>query len=251
MNKNQWERKVKETHESFERWSVSASMNWEDHASQIRTADWAIPQCRDAFLLGDASDCFLGERGGTYMRFLWDNAFRLKQRGIYESALVCAYGCSTLGFVGWPNSHVASLFALADIGKLREAGDPIPGGDTFTICRGVAGLKKRQRTFPSLTGDYWTAAWYAVRFVHKNSTVFHAEVPREDILFYIDGPEKEFVVMCPPNPIALDVDWKKVGEEAKERHRIALSYGFGGQVAGLEPEDNKARKLSLYNRSST
>lgn len=240
MDKKQWERKVKETHESFERWSVSVSMNWEDLASQIITVDWAIQQCRDAFIRGDASGCFLGESGGTYLRFLWDNAFRLKQRGIYEPALVCAYGCSTLGFAGWPNDNVAFLFALADMDKLREAGDPIPEGDTFTLYRGVAGPKKYHRTFPSWTSDYWTAAWFAGRFDDKNPAIYQAEVSREDILFYNEGSEKEFVVMCPPDPLVLDVDWDAVGKEAQERHRIVLDNSFGGRAAGSESEDNKA-----------
>ena len=237
MNKKQWERIVKETHESFERWSVSASMNWEDHASQIRTVDWAFQECRDAFIQGDASGCFLGESGGTYLRFLWENAFRLKQRDIYESALVCAYRCSTLGFAGWPNDYVAFLFALADMDKLREAGDPIPPAESFTLYRGMSGPKNHHRPFPSWTSDYWTAAWFAVRFDVKNPAIYQAEVSREDILFYIDGSEKEFVVMCPPEPQALEIDWKVVGREANERHRILLNNGFGG---GSESKDNEA-----------
>ncbi len=240
MNKKQWERKVKKTHESFERWSVSASMNWEHHASQIRTVDWAIQECRDAFIQGDASGCFLGESGGTYMRFLWDNAFRLKQRGIYEPALFCAYTCSSLGMAGWPKDYVAYLFALADMDKLREAGDPIPPAKSFTLYRGVSGPKNHHRPYPSWTSDYWTAAWFAVRFGNKNSIIYQAEVSRKDILFHNNGSEKEFVVMCPQDPHDLDVDWDTVGKEANDRHLKVLNNGFGGGSAGSESEDNKA-----------
>ena len=240
MNKKQWEILVKETHESFERWSASASMDWEEHASQIITVDWAIQKCRNAYIEGDASGCFLGESSGTYLRYLWDNAFRLKQRGIYEPALVCAYGCATLGFGGWPNDYVAYLLALADMKKLREAGDPIPSGESFTLFRGVAGPKKYKRTFPSWTSDYWTAAWFAVRFCDKNPAIYQADVSREDILFYSDGSEKEFVVMCPPVPLVLDVDWDAVGQEAQARHRKDLDSSIGRRPAGSESEDNKA-----------
>lgn len=235
MNKKEWERIVKNTHESFERWSESASMNWEDHAAQINTADWAIKECRDAFINGDASSCFLGESGGTYVPFLLENAYRMKQRGIYEPALACAYKCSSLGFRGCPKDYINFLFALADMDNLRKAGDPIPSGESFTLFRGVSGPKKYHRTFPSWTSDYWTAAWFAVRFNEKNPTIYQAEVTREDILFYDDRSEKDFVVMCPAEPQILEVDWDVVGKEAKERHHILLNSGFGG---GSVSEDN-------------
>lgn len=240
MNKRQWERKIREAHEAFERWSISASMDWKEHAPEIKTADWAIQRCREAFIEGDASGCFLGESGGTYLRFLWDNAFRLKQRGIYESALVSAYRCSTLGFAGWPNDYVAFLFALADMDKLREAGDPIPPGDSYKLYRGVVGPRKHHRIFPSWTSDYWTAAWFAVRFKDKNPALFQAEVNRQDILFYIDGSEKEFVVMCPPEPRTLDVDWEVVGKEAQERHRKVLEYDPGEQDESSDSDIGEA-----------
>lgn len=240
MNKRKWERIVKEAHKTFERWSVSASMNWEDHSSQIRTVDWAIKDCRDAYIQGDASGCFIGESGGTYLRFLWDNAYRLKQRGIYEPALVSAYRCATLGFAGWANDCVAFLFALADQDKLRDAGDPIPPGESFTLYRGVTGPKKHHRTFPAWTSDYWTAAWFAVRFEHNNPALFQAEVSREDILFYIDGSEKEFVVMCPPEHQVLEVDWDTVGKEAQERHRKVLESDPGDQDESSDSDIGEA-----------
>lgn len=240
MNKKQWERIVKKTRESFERWSVSASMNWEGHASQISTEAWATKQCRDAYIQGDATGIFLGESGGTYLRFLWDNAFRLKQRGIYEPALVCAYRCATLGFSGWQNDYVAYLFALADMDKLREAGDPIPPGESFTLYRGVSGPNKHHRTFPSWTSDYWTAAWFAVRLYEKNPALMQADIKREDILFYIDGSEKEFVVMCPPEPKILEVDWAAVGKEAQERHLQDLNRnGFCNREDSSESSEDK------------
>ena len=67
-----------------------------------------------------------------------DNQVALKDRGIYEEALVMAFTGARMNHSQLPEGVLSFLFEQADKSKLRAAGDANPNEPT-TIYRGVSG----------------------------------------------------------------------------------------------------------------
>src|SRR5262249_54120334 len=92
------------------------------------------------------------------------NARRLLDLGLYERALLQALTAPRINNSRCPVDGLGYLVRLADPGKLRAAGDPLPGRAPFTAYRGVAGRTSARR----VKGLSWTfsplcAAWFARR----------------------------------------------------------------------------------------
>ena len=90
------------------------------------------------------------------------NATALKQRGMYESALIEAYiGCK-IDHRRHGTAFLEMLFRFGNRDNLRSRGQPLPGPGPFRIVRGVQKASKRVRGL-SWTTDIDIACWYAMR----------------------------------------------------------------------------------------
>lgn len=149
---------------------------------------------------GDLLGLLRLQPSGARLAFVCDNMRPLKDRGIYEVALLEAYTAPRIGHFGWALGTIEWLFMFADRDKLRAAGDPLPPtepGDRFTLYRGVAG-KGRYR---HVTGMSWTpsvevARWFAVRGAGYGAdpAVYQTTIAAADVLVCTNGrQEQDFI----------------------------------------------------------
>ena len=131
------------------------------------------------------------------MVFLSDNIEGLLEMGKYEQVLLEAATATSFNFSGWSLSYLDCLFDIADIDKLRAAGDPIPDQEYFTLYRGVAGKGPARR----VRGYSWTsspgmAAWFACRFAYLGDpAVFKITERRDQILAaHMSRGEQEYLL---------------------------------------------------------
>lgn len=189
-------------------------------------------QARQAFNKGDAGRLLCSMPSSACLAFVICNVAALKQRGIFEAALVQAWTASNVNNAWLDPFNAYLLFHDGDRAKIRAAGDPIPPGDTFTLYRGVAGNGVRRRINGlSWTDDLDCACWFAVRYPRlKHPAVFTATVAADDVLFYAAGrDEREFVTgAARPIRLRLPLDEIKRRSErctqerqARERAEIA------------------------------
>ena len=155
----------------------------------------------EAFNRGDAPGFLAtaGRDGG--LELVLHNLHALQSRGIYETALLWAYGETKTNNLDVPPEIMTYLFAVADRKRLRAAGDPLPGPGPHTIYRGVAGRGRARR----LRGWSWTASveiarWFAGRNAELPApAVFRVTVPTRAVLAYDNSrDEQEFLVWLPP-----------------------------------------------------
>jgi hypothetical protein len=127
------------------------------------------------------------------------NRLALKERGLYEPALLHAFTSTRVNNHRWPMNELRYLFRSADPARLRAAGDPIPPGP-FTLYRGVAGRgpARRIRSF-SWTASLERAWWFARRFPDLyDPGVYTVTVGEDSILACVDDrKEQEFIVDVP------------------------------------------------------
>jgi len=164
--------------------------------------------------------CLLND--GAKMCFVVDNIHQLKDRGVFEKALLSAYVSIRTNFSQWKPSMIGALFlGFADQEKLREAGDPIPNLENLTLYRGVSGSGRARR----VQGLSWTdsvevAAWFAMRFYHlPDPAVFKVTVPNEHILARCEERnESEYFLRLPlpqkPKRVKFSPDELKLMQEA-------------------------------------
>jgi len=134
------------------------------------------------------------------LAFVVDNFPVLKERGVYEEALLDAYTGTRTNFSRWSFDLINYLFELADRKKLLECGEPLPGDGPFTVYRGVSGRGAARRIRGmSWTGSIERAIWFAKRFVFEKPAVFKATVEKRLVYaFCNDRKEEEFLVKIPP-----------------------------------------------------
>lgn len=149
---------------------------------------------------GDIEGVLVCMSNETHMAFLADNFPLLKDRGLYEKALLRSYRSTLTNHAGWSLDALRFFFEIADIEKLRLAGDPIPTRESFTLYRGVSGVGRARR----VNGISWTespniAAWFAKRFAHlPDPAVFTVTVPRDSVMACTNGRnEKEYLLKLP------------------------------------------------------
>jgi hypothetical protein len=156
----------------------------------------------EAFEQGDALG-FLSEarRGNAdWLYIVAYNASALRERGLYEAALLHAWTGTTTNHAQWPASYIKLLFEIADKAKLRALGYPPPGPGPFTVYRGIAGTGAFRKPHGiSWTSDFATACWFAQRMELPNPAVFRLQLRQADVLTYLDnGPygraESEFLL---------------------------------------------------------
>jgi hypothetical protein len=156
----------------------------------------------EAWEKGDIEEVLMWLGDERRMGFVADNWYVLQEKGFYEKALLKAHAGIRINYAHWGIDVLRFLFRVADIEKLRRAGDPIPDKSTFTLYRGVSG-KTRKRRVNSFS---WTespniAAWFATRFKGcgiGDPAVFTITVPNESIMAHIlDRNEAEYLVKLP------------------------------------------------------
>jgi len=121
-------------------------------------------KAEDAFEAGDAEGflCMLDNTLG--LRCVFDNMHVFKAKGMYEKALVRAYVSTRTNWASWQISQLEFAFRMGDQTKLREAGDPFPPRQSFTLYRGVSGKPPfRKVSGMSWTSDLDKAIWFATR----------------------------------------------------------------------------------------
>jgi hypothetical protein len=134
--------------------------------------------------------------------FIRDNAARLIAKNKYEKALLSAYTATRTNFASWDFNEIRLLFELADVNKLRSAGDPIPQQKNFTVYRGVSGHEPQRRVIGySWTNSPGVAAGFAKRWKElglEDPAVYEVTVPFDCVLaFYHGRQESEFILRVP------------------------------------------------------
>ncbi|RJR43987.1 MAG: hypothetical protein C4576_13785 [Desulfobacteraceae bacterium] len=140
----------------------------------------------------------------TYcLAFVFDNMFILKEAGLYERALLCAWTGTRTNYANWSLGVLDYLFQFADPEMLRTAGDPIPDASTFTLYRGVSGRGPARR----VNGISWTespnvAAWFANRFKELGDpAVFRVTVSRDQVMACCNEREESEYLLRLPLPV--------------------------------------------------
>lgn len=125
-----------------------------------------------------------------------DNLIALKERGIYEACLLRAFTGCRVNNQQWPDGVLRALFHVADKRKLREAGDPVPDGDSFVLYRGIAGHGRARRPYGySWTRSIQVASWFARRLHFPNPSVITTTVEASQVLAYSNARnEDEFII---------------------------------------------------------
>lgn len=146
---------------------------------------------------------FLCKASNDYgLDLVFFNTHHLKRLGLYERALLGAFGLTRVNNFGFGLANVRRMFERADRERLIEAGDALPGSGPFTLYRGVGGNGRARH----VRGLSWTASlddakWFAHRaeWMHlPNPAVYSAVVNAPDVLAYInDREEQEFIVLLP------------------------------------------------------
>jgi len=141
---------------------------------------------------------------GATLAVVFDNLYALKQRGMFEAALIEGYiGCKT-NHRRWSLSVIQFLFDQCDRDKLRAIGAPLPGPGPFTVYRGVYrnGRERQVHSF-SWTGTLDVACRFALRGTCENPTpaVYRATVTADEVYCYCtERLEDEFV--CRPKRVS-------------------------------------------------
>lgn len=111
---------------------------------------------------------------------------------------MCAYKAYKHNFRDWPQSMIDRLFLVANRGRMRLAGAPVPDQPDFRLYRGVAGRGRARRPRGwSWTSSLDVACWFAMRYGLANPGVVEADVANEEVLTFLpDRGEDEF--LCRP-----------------------------------------------------
>lgn len=155
----------------------------------------------------DARDAmgFLIKASNVYSLALVDiNCRLLQELGIYEEALLDAYIASRTNNHHYSLQLQRELFGMADLGRMRALGDPLPHAGPFILYRGVAGKGPARRVRGlSWTGDQSKAAWFADRgalWGLADPAVMVSQVPDQSVVAYSnDRAEDEYIVLLAPH----------------------------------------------------
>jgi len=180
-------------------------------------------QARAAFDRGDPLGFVFLADSGKSLGLVFDNLHPLRERGIYEAALVQAFTGCRGNHSHWPEGTIDFLFRMADREKIRAAGDPIPE-ESQALFRGVSGVgRQRRKRGWSWTDSLDVACWFACRVALANPAVLTLTVDPAEILCCInDRNEREFL---------LKGDGRKVNLSAAEIESRATRHTTAARAA--------------------
>lgn len=192
--------------------------HWKKIAANLNLA-CIEPVCHAA-----AIESFIAGQGKEFAGtgYSWDatldlvlhNQALLRERNIYESALVGAYtGCKT-SFLAERMVGFGALLANADRQKLRGAGDPLPS-QQLRVYRGTGIAEASGR----VSGWSWTLSLdVACKFAtawNAEPVVLAANVADEEVYFYVVERYEEEVV-CRPNAFQrMNLELKEIQSRSK------------------------------------
>jgi hypothetical protein len=136
-----------------------------------------------------------------------DNYSVLRRAGVLEEALIQAWSGNKYG-KNWDDNFFRLVFSNLDKSKLRQASDPLPEGEVFTIYRGVNGPEAMRR----VRGYCWSLDKAVARFFSKDNfapidpAVYRGKIQREHILAYIheSGRREQEVIVLPEHVTELE-----------------------------------------------
>jgi hypothetical protein len=157
-------------------------------------------KARESFERGEVEKLLWYTSNEYGLDLIRKNIGALRDRGLYERALLHAYIGTRTNYRHWSPTVLRFLFELADRGRLLQCGDTLPGLGPFTVYRGVSGRGRARR----VRGISWTdsierARWFAGRFAPlRDPAVFRTVVSACDVLAYTNARnEGEFLILLP------------------------------------------------------
>jgi hypothetical protein len=206
---------------------------------------FSIDKVSKAFEQGNAIG-FVGCAYSTHgmLALVWDNIPALRDRGIYEAALVEALiGCKGNNR-GWSISALKTLFHFGDRKKLLAAGQPLPGAGPFTVYRGVSGEKPFRRINSlSWTSSLDVACWFAKRNALKDPAVYRAKLNADDVFcFKQDRGEMEFIG-CPRSCKLHPMTATEIDASAQRRSKLIKARDDAELKAMIKVEE--ARQAAM------
>jgi hypothetical protein len=177
------------------------------------------------YLRDGHADWFLGMAQNTEsLDLVYYNRTELLRLGCFEQALLRAIIGTRTNNSRWPITDLRYLFSLADKGRLRALGDPLPGAGPFTIFRGVAGWGRRRMVRGiSWTGSLDVACWFANRPHFTDPAVYTVTVAAPAVAAYLDESgrnEEEFLLCAPPKPVLVSLSDTEIEEHAKQYESV-------------------------------
>lgn len=170
---------------------------------------------RESFVKGEAIGilcCFDNTRG---LDFVWQNAEPLRDRGIFEEALLHAFTACRTNNRQWSLASLDLLFGLADREKLLRAGDPPPAEAMLTLYRGAAGhgVSRKARGY-SWTTDLDLACGFALRYPLDDPGVYTTRVRTTSVIAFRDGRGEQEAIVRPSRIWRLEMTLREIKERA-------------------------------------
>ena len=194
--------------------------SWQTVAKKLKLKS-VEPVCRDraikCFVDGDGREfAFAGYSWGTMLELIKENQTLLKERDIYEEALVAAYtGCKTFHDQALMDDF-SNLVSAADREKLRVAGAALPSQPPLTVYRGTG--DEEARTKSSRAWSWSLSLDVACKFAKSRTgqpVILQGTARDEDISFYVAEREEAEVVCRPQNVIRLSITNAEIEAGAK------------------------------------
>ena len=183
--------------------------SWQTVAKKLKLKSVA-PVRRDGaikcFVDGHGRDfAFAGYSSETMLELIKANQILLKERDIYEEALVAAYtGCKTFHDQASMDDF-SNLVSVADREKLRAAGASLPSQPPLTVYRGTG---NEEATKSSRAWSWSLSLDVACKFAKSRTgqpVILQGTARDEDISFYVAEREEAEVVCRPQNVIRLSI----------------------------------------------
>jgi len=153
------------------------------------------PSAQRAFDCGDGAG-FIYSAAGAGMTLFALNLRQLRERGIYEVALLTAFAGAKANNCCWPLGLLKNWLHAADRAKLLAAGDPLPHPGPFVLYRGVAGEPANRRPCGiHWTGSFEKAIWFATRFHLPAPAVYKVCVKAERVWAHTEYQDEYLVVI--------------------------------------------------------
>ena len=177
----------------------------------------------EAFARGDVHGmlCYVGSH--HRLAFVYANAPHLKEKGLYETALVDAYTGANMRMIdgSMDSETVFQMFLDADRERLRMAGSAFPDG-SMDIYRGVSGEGSETDQGWSWTSSIQVACWFAAFHDRPKPLVFGTVAEPDEVLFAWEKRQESEIVIRPDTRVVMKISESEIAaftvrQEAKIR----------------------------------